>query len=452
VSRTDQQAYEKDSTFWEEVRGEPLSVQQRGYQLYQDSVQRIRQSETYLDFVDRALNRITWPKVLVFGQIFNNHRKERSWILPPITALVQPISFGGTRLRLNGAYRKTFSDRTNLNLEADLSYGFRNQDVNGSVSLQRKYNPFRRGQFGVKTGRNCEFIYPGDAWVNVLKRSNIYLNSGLEMNHEIELFNGLTLMNQVELAWRRSVADYKVSSNADSIFGIPNEPAVDFTPYNAVYNEMKLFYTPKLCYLREPREKIYMGSKYPTFYAVWRKGVPGIMNSAIDFDYWEFGLLHTIQWGTAGNTSYTIKTGEFTNRRNLQIIDYRFMRRGDPLLFLNPQRIFQALDSTFPVFNRYYQGNLLHEFNGSLINKILFLKKLSLQEVAGGGFLIAPERDLKYAELFAGIERVFKWPFNPLARIKLGVYVVGSVANQFRNPVQLKVGLTSWDRFRNRWR
>ena len=452
VSRTDQRAYEQDSSFWKQVRGEPLSIQQRQYQLYQDSLQQVRQSDAYLDSVDRVLNRITWPKVLVFGQIFNDHRKERSWVLPPITALIQPISFGGTRLRLAGAYRKTFTNRKTLNVEADLSYGFRNQDVNGSISMQRKYDPFRKGQFGVKAGRNFEFIYAGDAWVNVLKRSNIYLNSGLEMNHEIELFNGLTLMNQVELAWRRSVSNYKVSNNADSIFGIPNEPAVDFQPYNAVYNEMKLFYTPKLRYIREPREKIYLGSKYPTFYLHWRKGVPGLMKSTIDFDYWEVGLLQTIQWGTPGNTSYTVKSGEFTNTRNLQLIDYRFMRQGDPLFFLNPQRMFQSLDSTFPVFDRYYQGNLLHEFNGSLINKIPLFKKLRLQEVAGGGFLIAPERDLRYAELFAGLERVFKWPFNPLARVKLGVYVVGSVANQFKNPVQFKIGLTSWDRFRNRWR
>ncbi|MFM7672534.1 MAG: DUF5686 and carboxypeptidase regulatory-like domain-containing protein [Bacteroidota bacterium] len=452
VSRTDQRAYEQDSVFWVQVRGEPLSVQQQRYQLYQDSLQRVRQSETYLDSVDRVLNRITWSKMLIFGQIFNDHRKERSWVLPPITSLIQPISFGGTRLRFAGAYRKTFSDRTNLNLEADLSYGFRNQDLNGSFSMQRKYDPFRRGQFGVKAGRNFEFIYAGDAWVNVLKRSNIYLNSGVELNHERELFNGLTLMNQLEFAWRRSVADYKVSNNADSIFGIPNEPALGFQPYNAVYSEVKLYYTPKLRYIREPKEKIYLGSKYPTFYLHWRKGLPNLMNSAIDFDYVEVGLMQTIQWGTPGNTSYTIKTGDFLNTKNLKVIDYRFMRRGDPLFFLNPQRMFQALDSTFPLFDRYYQGNLLHEFNGSLINKIPFFKRLRLQEVAGGGFLIAPERDLRYAELFAGIERVFKWPFNPLARIKLGVYVVGSVANQFKNPVQFKIGLTSWDRFRNRWR
>jgi hypothetical protein len=48
-------------------------------------------------------------------------------------------------------------------------------------------------------------------------------------------------------------------------------------------------------------------------------------------------------------------------------------------------------------------------------------------------------------------ERVFKWPFNPLARVKLGVYLVGSVANVFNNPVQFKIGLTTWDRLRNNW-
>jgi hypothetical protein len=93
----------------------------------------------------------------------------------------------------------------------------------------------------------------------------------------------------------------------------------------------------------------------------------------------------------------------------------------------------------------------VHEFNGAFINKIPLLKKLQLREVGGAGFLVAPERNLRYAEVFAGVERAFRWPFNPLMKFKLGVYVVGSVANQFRNPVQFKVGITAWDLRRNRW-
>jgi len=452
ISSTSQEAYEKDSTFWRSVRAEPLSKQQELYVKYQDSIYHYMRSESYLDSMDRMLNKITWKKMLIFGQIFNDHRKERMWIVPPVTSLIQPIAFGGARLKLAGAYRKTFTSRKDISLEADMSYGFRNHDVNGTLGLTRMYNPFFHGKYSFKAGRNFEFIYPGDAWVNVLKRSNIYLNNSVEFSHQLEVFNGFTVMNKLEVAFRRSVADYKVGNNADSIFGIANEPPVKFEAYNATYLETRFFYTPKQKYIREPKEKINLGSKWPTFYVTWRKGEPKLFNSKIDFDYLEFGLQQNINLGVAGNTTYTIKTGDFLNTTDLRIIDYKFMREGDPIFFQNPQKSFQALDSTFPVFDRYWQGNLLHEFNGFFINRIPFLKKIKLQEVAGGGFLLTQERNLRYFEFFAGVERVFRWPFNPLARVKLGVYVVGSVANKFNNPVQFKIGLTTWDRFRNQWR
>lgn len=413
---------------------------------------RYMRSEAYLDSVDRMLNKITWKKALIFGQIFNDHKKERTWILPPITSIFQPVAFGGARIKVSGAYRKTFYSRKNLSVETDLSYGFRNHDVNGTISLKGMYNPFSRGEFKITAGRSFDFIYAGDAWVNVLKRSNIYLNNSLLLDHQIEIFNGIHLSTTFEIAFRRSVSTYKVGNNADSIFGIPNDPPIPFQSYNASYGEVKLYYTPRLKYIREPREKIFLGSKWPTFYAIWRKGIPNFFGSAVDFDYLEFGLIHKINLSVAGNTTYTIKTGDFLNQRDLRLIDYKYMKQGDPLFFQNPQQNFQALDSTFPVFNRFYQANLVHEFNGLLINKIPFLKRLKLQEVAGAGMLIAPEKDLRYVEVFGGIERVFKWPFNPLAKIKLGFYVVGSAANKFNNPIQFKIGLTTWDRFKNNWR
>ncbi len=452
VSSTTMEAYEKDSLFWNAVRKEPLSRQQELYARYRDSISRLMKSEAYLDSMDRVLNKITWKNMLVFGQIFNDHKKERMWILPPITTLIQPIYFGGFRMRVAGAYRKTFANRTDLKLQTDLSYGFRNHDVNGGVELERLYNPFSRGKFRIKAGRNFEFIYPGDAWINILKRSNIYLNNSFAASHDIQIVNGLWFSEKVEVAFRRSVADYKVSNNTDSIFGIPNEPAVAFEAYNATYNEFKVYYTPAQKYIREPHEKIILGSKWPTFYTVWRKGVPKLFKSKIDFSYLEFGMTQEINLGIAGNTNYILKSGRFLDTTDLRLVDYRNMRQGDPILFLDPQKNFQALDSTFPVFDRYFQGNIIHEFHGLFINKIPFLKKLRLQEIAGGGILIVPERDLRYAEFFAGIERVFKWPVNPLARLKLGIYVVGSVANKLNNPLQIKIGFTTWDRFKNQWR
>ena len=181
------------------------------------------------------------------------------------------------------------------------------------------------------------------------------------------------------------------------------------------------------------------------------QGIPGPFNSKVNFDYLEFGLEQEIKIGLVGISRYTIKTGSFLSRKDLRLIDYQFQRRGDPFLFMNPDEAFQALDSTFAVFKRFYQGHYVHEFNGALINKIPILKKLQLREVGGGGFLLAPERDLRYVEVFAGVERIFKWPFNPDTKFKFGVYVVGSAANQFRNPDQFKIGVTSWDKRRNKW-
>jgi hypothetical protein len=158
-----------------------------------------------------------------------------------------------------------------------------------------------------------------------------------------------------------------------------------------------------------------------------------------------------IKLGVAGISNYTIRTGDFLSKRDLRLVDYKFQRMGDPYLFNNPNEAFQALDSTFPVFHRFYEAHYVHEFNGALLNKIPLFKKIGLREVGGAGFLIAPERELRYVEAFAGVERVFKWPFNPDTKFKFGVYVVGSAANQFHNPVQFKIGITSWDKVNNKW-
>ena len=315
------------------------------------------------------------------------------------------------------------------------------------------YNPFNRGFYQIELKREFAYIFEGDAWINMIKRNNFYLNNAIGIGHGLELANGLFLYSNFDLALRRSLSGYKTGSKIDSLFGdlLDDNQAVAFEPYNATYGKLRLQYTPGQRYIREPKEKIILGSAWPTFYASWRKGIPGIMKSKVDFDYLEFGIEQELKLGITGVSKYNLKTGSFINTKDLRLVDYQFQRRGDPLLFMNPNEAFQSLDSTFPVFKRFYQGHYVHEFNGAILNKIPFLKKLQLREIAGGGFLIAPERNLRYAEIFAGIEKVFKWPFAPLAKFKVGVYIIGSAANQFRNPVQLKIGITSWDKKRNKW-
>ena len=453
VSTTAQSAYEKDSLFWNQIRTEPLTTTEIRLIHYRDSIYNVTHSKAYLDSLDAVTNRITLSNALFLGQTFNDHEKERRWLVPPLVSIIQPFQFGGTRINLSMFYSKNFPSKKNISLISNASYGIRNNDLNGSVSFLRRYNPLNGGTYSFSAGRDFQFIYEGDAWINMLKRSNIYLNNSFGIGHTLGIVDGLYLSNDLEIAFRRSVSDYQTNPKADSLLGdfIVNDQALAFDPYNAVYSRIKLEYTPRLRYVREPREKIALGSKWPTFYVEWRKGMPGLFRSEVNFDYMEYGFFQKISMGTAGVSNYRIKTGSFLNKKDLRLVDYQFQRRGDPFLFSNPHKSFQALDSTFALFNRFYEGHYVHEFNGLLLNKIPLLKKIQLREVAGAGFLVAPERNLRYIEAFAGIERVIKWPFNPLTKFKLGIYVVGSAANKLNNPIQFKVGISRWDWLRNKW-
>lgn len=454
VSSTAEAAYEKDSSFWKTARVEPLTDKEIRYVRYQDSIYQVTHTKIYLDSIDKVNNRITWKKLGFIGQTFYNREKERTWVLPAAVSLYEPFQFGGARIHPSIFYFKKYPSRKDITVLADVSYGLRNHDFNGGLQLRRLYNPFSRAYFTVELQRDFDHIYENDAWINQIQRSSYFLNNFFSAAHGIEVANGLFVFTQADYALRRSVIGYKTNSRADSLFGdfLDNNKPVGFEPYNAFYGTVRMEYTPHQRYIREPKEKIILGSKWPTAFITWKKGIPDFLTSQTDFDYLEFGFKQTINVGVLGNLRYEVKTGSFLTKKDLRLLDYSFQRRGDPLFFSNPDRSFQALDSTFPLFKRFYQGHIVHEFNGALINKIPLLKKLQLREIAGGGILYAPERNLKYFELFAGVERVFKWPFNPLTKFKIGAYVVGSAANKFSNPIQFKVGLTTWDKRKNRWR
>lgn len=453
VSVTTAQAYNRDSAFWAAARRQPLSVKESGFIRVRDSLFALTQTIAYRDSIDREINRITWKKLGFFGQTLYSRQKERSWYLPPLVSLFSPFAFGGSRINASVGYGKFYPNHKNIFFNASLSYGLRNHDVNGSLDVNRMYNPFNRGYYTLVVKREFQFIYEGDAYINMIKRSNIYLNNELGAGHGLELFNGLFLRNELGIALRRSVSNYKVGKLVDSLLGdvLNNNEPVPFQPYNALYGRVRLEYTPFQKYRREPLEKVILGSRWPTAYVEWRKGIKNVLASEVDFDYLEFGLQQTLNLGLLGQSKYKISTGHFPNQTDLRLIDFKFQRRGDPLLFMNPHTSFQALDSTFPVFKRFYEGHYVHEFNGFLLNKIPLLKKLKLREMAGAGFLFTQERNLRYAEVFAGIERAFQSPFNPLDKAKVGIYIVGSAANQFRNPVQFKVGFTTWDKRRGKW-
>lgn len=450
LSSTSENAYNRDSAFWEEARKEALTERENRYITYHDSVNRVTNSKVYLDSVDRIYNKITVSKILFFGQGIYNRNKEKTITLPPLIDVIEPFELGGLRFGIEGTYTKIYPNRKKIHIGTDLSYGIRNKDIKGHITLERMYDPFHSSYYRIKVGRQFDYIFDNDSWANAFQRSNIYEKYSALVENGFEIKNGLYFKNTIEFETRNSIENYKFNTKYDTLFRgtVSNNAPVAFDPYNAFYSDIKLSYVPHQLYKREPKEKIILGSKWPTFSVLWRKGIPNVLKSKINFDYLEFGIHQKLKLGLVGISDYGLVTGSFFNTKKMGIVDYKYMRRGDPLLFTEPSRNFQALDSTFPVFKRFYEAHYMHNFNGSIINRIPLFKKLNISEVVGAGLLYLTENDLQYAEGFAGLEKIFTI-FNE--KLKLGTYVVGSVANKYNNPIQFKIAIQYYNRTTKKW-
>jgi hypothetical protein len=453
LSVTMDNAYEQDSLFWENVRQEPLSAEQLAFIKYNDSVSRAHNTKQYLDSVDKAFNKVTLGKILLKGQGFYSRAKQRSLYIGPISSIVQPFQFAGTRLELQYNYFKVYPSQKQESIWGNISYGFKNSDLKGEVKIRKLYQTFKRAAYEINVSRNFSSLFSNGSWQDQLKRSGIYEKDDIGIQHEIELVNGLYIFNRAEMSFRRNASRYKINTDSMDLFwGLykirPSDTPFVFPAYQGLYNSITLQYTPQQKYIREPREKIILGSKYPTFSVTWRKGIPNLFGSIVDYDFLEYKVDQKLNLKLFGVTQYNFTSGKFINRKNLVEPDFKFIRQGDKFVFLNPNNTFQAMDSSFAVFNRYFEFHLAHNFNGFLINRIPFMKKLRLNELVGGGFFYSKEKNLRYFETFAGLEKVIKL-FNE--RYKVGVYGVFTYSNQFKTVPQLKVSFNRFNRTKANW-
>ncbi len=456
IGYTTDSAYLHDSLFWKQIRTEPLQPKEIKFIRHTDSIYQITHSNTYLDSVDKATNKITFGRIAWNGLTFNNHIKERTIEISPVLLMIPNFLFiGGMRLGDYVTYQKRFPNKKFININSNITYGLLNKDFRGTVIFSKMYNPYHRSFYTIEVGHNFDLINFNDAYLNLFQRGNFYQDNKLDVTHSTELLNGFYMINELQFSMRSDLSNYKLTHAFESVLKLDtvksdfaNQTIRTFPAYNAFYNRIEFDYTPAQKYLHEPLQKIILGSRYPTFYGLWRKGMEGVFNSTTDFDYIEFGLRQRRTLGLAGILNINFSTGKFVNTNNLQLVDDKFMRKGDPFLFSSPTRNFQALDSSFALFNWYYELHVLQEFNGAIINKIPIVKKLKLLEVGGGGILYAPERNLQYAELFVGLEKIFR---AGLDKFKIGFYLVGSAANETHHPLQLKIGLEKYNILRHSW-
>lgn len=176
-----------------------------------------------------------------------------------------------------------------------------------------------------------------------------YDDHHISLSNSIDLANGLRFNGIVGYRQEKMLDNHSDFSffYRDSREYTPNIPVsepealINNKSGNEAYLGVRLSFTPQYYYRIRNGRKQYQHSKYPTFFANYKKAVPGVFSASADFDYLELGARQVKKWGIGHSFSWNITTGHFLSSKKLFLTDYRFFNNQPlPIILGNARNSF----------------------------------------------------------------------------------------------------------------
>ncbi|MGD9492269.1 MAG: DUF5686 and carboxypeptidase regulatory-like domain-containing protein [Bacteroidales bacterium] len=444
--RYEDEALERDSLWWTINRRIQLTNQEIIYSDYIDSLRNVFSGEEFTRRLDSAYNHIDIWSFLIKGIRHRNRERQTEFYIGALPTQVNFFGIGGYRHNLNGSFSKRFKNDILLDTDADVNYGFSNRDLRGRVGLGLTYIPKKFVRTYVRFGDYYDMINNNPSITSAFSRSNYARTKMFAVSQRMEIINGLFGELTFEHSDQQAISDMNMDNWSNQIFGEINEP-IDFDRYIKSEIKLNFVYRIRQRYMFKGNRKILLGSKWPDLTFTWRKGIPGLLNSEVNYDYLEFGAGDYVKLNRYGTSNWDFLIGSYVNKKNLRILENKFFRGSDAFFFSNPLVSFQLLGPTLSTNSAFVRGNYIHHFEG-IFDKVPLLGRLKLSVAAGGGFLLMDENNFRHGEFFAGLEK----PIRIRRELfRLGVYAVTSDNSVTAADFTLKFGISFYNSFRKKW-
>ena len=370
----DPEVMEKDDSFWENNRLEPLSKDESGVYAMLDTLRTVPRFQTYYYLAS----------VLGSGYI-----EIDKWNID----LGDIYSYFGYNdaegIRLRGGVRTYFGQNDPWRLQVYGAYGFMDRKVkygvSGKILLDRKNRLILAGgnrrdveQLGLSLTATTDVLGRSIASGNILT---------VGANDRLTNINLSTLGIQMEPVKNLRVrfgTSFRTLKSA-----LPDSFSLDYLDPEApggISSEIKQFdlittllYTPGRRTIGYGVERRDINDDYSTLLLVYTNGVKGFLQS--DFDYRKLQFSYTKPWqiGGFGRLTTSIELGKTFGEVPLGLLS---VVPGNQTYFT----IFNAfpnLDFYEFVTDTYTSMHLEHNFNGRLFSRIPLLRDLNLREIVG---------------------------------------------------------------------
>ncbi|MBN2681579.1 MAG: carboxypeptidase-like regulatory domain-containing protein [Bacteroidales bacterium] len=439
-------AFDKDSSFWANERPLVLKDNELNFIHKTDSLRDYYSSDEFYAKLDSAFNRIDWWFWLA-GVGRRNRSKGTEWYVSGLPEQVNPFGVGGYRHKLPGYFNKEFKNNWLLENKGFIDYGFRNEDVKGKISVGLTYFPLKFVRTRIIAGSFYEMINQYASIEQTFARSNYVHSKTFGLAQRMELINGLYAELSFEFSDQNPINNLELDNWSESLFGELNTPA-DFERYKKSELKLEIKYRLKQDYIIKGNKKYIIGTDFPEFQLVYRKGIPQVFESEVDFDFIEIGAKDEMQLARFGSSGWELYAGTFFNKNNLRVLENKYFRGSDRFFFSDPRRSFQLLGPSLNTNAEYFRANYIHHFEGAILNKIPLLKKMKLGLAGGAGTLIMSDNSFSHFEMFGGFEKIFRIKKQ---LFRFGIYAVTSDNNLSEADFTIKFGINFFNTFTNKW-
>ncbi len=406
----EEEANEKPDEYWDEVRHEELTRDEKTIYYMVDTLKKIPKFNTYIDIIE---------------MVTTGYYKTGNFELGPYASTLSFNAVEGARIRLGGRTSNKFSKK--IMLFGHVAYGTLDQrwKYGGGFLYMLNKNP--RRTFGGSFKYDLEQLGASqnalreDFFLAFLFRRNpadkLTMVEEFKIHYEHEWFNGfsnkLNLIHQNLYPLEGNKFEFYIYTDTGKI--IQQETAITSTE---VRLDTRMAYKER--FLMGAFERVSLGAKYPILEFSYGYGIPDRIGGDNEYHRLQLSISHWFNTFNLGWSRYFIQVGRIFGTVPFPLLK---LHEGNETYFFDPHS-FNMMNYFEFVSDKYLSIYYTHHFDGYLFNRVPLFRKLKWREVffvkglvggldkANHDYSVFPEGmhtlDKPYFEGGAGIENIFK--------------------------------------------
>ncbi len=369
----DVEANNSTDDFWQKNRHDSLTASEQTVYAMIDTISNLPMVKSYIEIVDLLINGYKDVGKIDIGQLLT---------------LYSNNNIEGHRVMLNVRTNKDFSEKIQFSLGAAYGFGDKKWKYNGEIKsilsrrswtilgIQHQYDLQQVALFNEDFRASGNVLFSSfSCWGNLDKNRPFYHRQS-SMYLETDIVKGV----RPKITYRRQSYEPLYSFE----YFDPKNPEIrrqDFT-VSEIMAEVRIAFRER--FINGGLNRANLGSNFPVFKLRYIRGLGDFLGGDLEYHKFSARMEHSFRLGIFGRTDYFISAGFTPSTLPYPLLESHL---GNETPFYN-QLSFNLMNYFEFVSDRYASINVIHDFNGFLLNRIPLMRKLKWRSFVEGNMLV----------------------------------------------------------------